>query len=177
MSQADHVPGDDVHLSTKRCKRSGLANLLFDTDTYRLTAVLDFDFSHIASPADEYFYSLDGIHGLVPPPMLEDSITALRKCLLHGFDAVPADSRPEGMVNWDTAVLRDEAFRLAGVLRPVDMMPGIERLSELYWFIQNISPGLFFLPRVRARLTPEKAEMRRNAVKEDLELTLKNWGF
>jgi hypothetical protein len=31
--------------------------MLFDPLSNRLTALLDFDLSHIATPADEYFYS------------------------------------------------------------------------------------------------------------------------
>ena len=33
-------------------------NFLYDKDTMRLTALLDFDFSHIATFADEFFRSL-----------------------------------------------------------------------------------------------------------------------
>lgn len=81
------------------------------------------------------------------------------------------------MVDWEVAVLRDEAFFLADVRRPVDMMPGMEALSELYWFIQNISSGAFFLPRFRAKATPERMDFMRNHFRENLEKMLSGWGF
>lgn len=154
-----------------------LHNLLFDPETATITGLLDFDFSHIASAADEYFYSFDAIHGLVPPPMPGDPMDILRKCLLHGFGISDAERKAAEMVDWNVAMMKDEAFLSCGVRRPIDMMPKIEILSELYWFIQNISPGLFFLPRVRAKMTPEKAARMRNAIQEDLCKTLSQWGF
>lgn len=82
--------------------------------------------------------------------------------MLHGFDG-GVERRPEDTVNWDLAVWRDDAFARAGVQRPVDLMPGIEPLSELYWFVQNVSPGAFFLPRFRAKMTAERiAGMRKH---------------
>ena len=101
----------------------------------------------------------------------------LRHCLLHGFDVSESEREVANMVDWDVAVLRDEAFSLYKVRRPVDMMPEIELLSELYWFIQNISPGLFFLPRVREKMTPERATRMRNQIQESLGRTLSDWGF
>jgi Ser/Thr protein kinase RdoA (MazF antagonist) len=32
-----------------------LMNFLFDPETLQITAILDYDFSHVASPLDEYF--------------------------------------------------------------------------------------------------------------------------
>lgn len=116
-------------------------NILYDPETNDITAVLDFQFSHVASAGDEYFYSLDRIQGLVSPPVQSGSKMLLREYLLHGFEEDAAEHEDEDMVDWKVAVMRDEAFRLANVLRPVDMQPNMDPLSELYWFIQNISPA------------------------------------
>lgn len=152
-------------------------NLLFDARTNRLTALLDWDFSHVASAADEYFYSFDSIHGLVAPRINEDSRDALRQCLLHGFDVTAVERKFGDMVNWDLAALTNQSFSRAGVQRPVDMMPGIEPLSELYWFIQNLSPGVFYLPAFRAKTPQEKMAHMRKHFKATLEEALCGWGF
>lgn len=154
---------------TNHCDQlSDLHNLLFDPETHRITGLLDFAFSHIASAADEYFYSFEKIQGLLFPPGVNDT---LRHNILHGFDETATGSA-------GIAFLRDKEFSQAGVQRPVDLMPGIEPLSRLYWFIQNISPGLFFLPRSRARMGPAKTNAVRSHTEDDLGRTyLGPWGY
>ncbi|KAH8678319.1 hypothetical protein BX600DRAFT_493606 [Xylariales sp. PMI_506] len=144
-------------------------NLLFDPKTFRLTALLDFNFSHIASAADEYFYSFALIDGLLPPPGENED---LRNSVLQGF------SQPPGHAKWDAAILTDKVFAAAGVIRPVDLMPSIEPLSALYWFIQNISPGWFFMPKERARWTSDRLQQKRKQIHDDLgQNYLEPWGF
>ena len=42
-----------------------LQNMLFDPDTMKIIALLDFDFAHVASPLDGYFWSFRQLHGLL----------------------------------------------------------------------------------------------------------------
>ncbi|KAK4442929.1 kinase-like domain-containing protein [Podospora aff. communis PSN243] len=166
-----------------------LHNLLFDPPTNTITALIDFDFSHVASQADEYFYSLDTLHSLVFPPTIDDpSMVSLRNALLHGFPQNPAvlvptgaaskegDESDDSAVDWQLAAAADEAFADAGVKRPSEM-PGIDELSVLYWFIQDVSPPLFFLKRWRSRASPEKVEMIRAGTQANLEQSLERWGY
>ncbi|KAL3294812.1 phosphotransferase enzyme family protein [Colletotrichum asianum] len=61
-------------------------NVLFDEATNKLTALLDYDFGHIGSQADEYFYSFHSIQGLMIPPFTGDpEEERLRDCLVNGF--------------------------------------------------------------------------------------------
>ena len=154
-----------------------LHNLHFDLESGHLTALLDFDFSHIASAADEYFLSFDQIESLVPPKYVGEPKALLRQCLLKGFDASTEERETADMVDWEVATLTNEAFFLADVQRPIDMMPGIEMLSELYWFIQDLSPGAFFLPKFRAKLTPERISLMRKHFENNLSHALADWGF
>ena len=39
--------------------------MLFDPDTMKIIALLDFDFAHVASPLDGYFWSFRQLHGLL----------------------------------------------------------------------------------------------------------------
>jgi hypothetical protein len=51
-------------------------NMLFDPTTNTITALVDFEFSHIAGPADELFYSFSEFCGLMKPVWVntEDNI-------------------------------------------------------------------------------------------------------
>ena len=51
----------------------------------RLTALLDFDFSHIATFADELFRSLGADIGQFPSPREPGESLALRTAMLTGF--------------------------------------------------------------------------------------------
>ena len=49
--------------------RIDLQNILFDQESNHLTAIQDFDFSHVASLVDEYFCFLHSIHSLLTGPL------------------------------------------------------------------------------------------------------------
>lgn len=71
------------------CKNTDLNeapdNFLYDKGTMRLTALLDFDFSHIATFADEFFRSFSAGIGKFPSPRESGEPLALRKAMLTGF--------------------------------------------------------------------------------------------
>ncbi|KAI8167012.1 hypothetical protein K4K49_011180 [Colletotrichum sp. SAR 10_70] len=151
-------------------------NILFDEATNKLTALLDYDFGHIGSQADEYFYSFPSIHGLLIPPFTGNPEEEhLRNCLLNGFTKVDVQRKSDS-IDWMTAIMRDEEFTKAGVERPADIR-GINDLSAVYWFIQNISPPMFFLERWRAKATPERIEMIKREARNNLEKNLDLWGY
>jgi len=152
-------------------------NLLFDPSTNRLTALLDYDFGHIGSLADEYFYSFPALGSLFVGPY--DACSArmvdLRRCLLTNFPA-DAAARPTDDVDWKAAVAFDAALTTAGAKRPRDI-EGIDVLSAVYWFIQNISPQEFFIKKMRARMTPEWLAEKRVKQQKELETYLDAWGY
>jgi hypothetical protein len=139
----------------------------------------------VASQADEYFYSFDALHSIVIPPTVDEpGMVSLRNALLHGFPQDPEirtgtskeGDESESPVNWQLAAAVNKAFADAGVKRPSEM-PGIDELSALYWFIQDVSPPFFFLKRWRSRASPEKVEMIRAGTQANLEQSLKRWGY
>ena len=95
-----------------------MVNILFDEESKRITALIDYDFSLIASQIDEYFYSFHEAGGLLAGPGEDDEgILALRQCLLHGFTADDAN-RTHEFPDWKSAVILDKEFAKAGVVRP-----------------------------------------------------------
>ncbi|KAF6816302.1 hypothetical protein CPLU01_13898 [Colletotrichum plurivorum] len=151
-------------------------NVLFDEATNKITALLDYDFGHIGSQADEYFYSFPSIHGLLIPPFIPDPDEEhLRECLLQGFSSEDAKRKSQSH-DWATAFVKDEEFGKAGVERPV-AIKGIDQLSSVFWFIQNISPPMFFLERWRAKATSDRIAMIMGMTRDSLERNLEHWGL
>ncbi|KAL1893610.1 hypothetical protein Sste5346_006441 [Sporothrix stenoceras] len=121
-----------------------MLNFLYDPETSRITALVDWSFSHVASLSDEYFYSFPELFHIVVPEDPTSPANTIRQAILYGLDAVTnEDKAATPMADWTLIERTNAAFVAAGVTRPADLMPGIDALSDLYWFIQNLSPGLF----------------------------------
>ncbi|MCJ1378392.1 hypothetical protein MMC17_001490 [Xylographa soralifera] len=60
-------------------------NFLYEKSTLRLTALLDFDFSHIATFEDEFFRSFGHNIGQLPSLRGSGELLALRKAMLTDF--------------------------------------------------------------------------------------------
>lgn len=149
--------------------------MLFDQTSNRLTALLDFDLAHIATPADEYFYSFRTVGALLAGPFEEGDEGQLRRCLLDGFDGnVPAQN--DGKVDFEIAQMMDKEFVRAGVLRPADIQ-GAGELSGLNWFLEDVSPPYFFMSRWLAYMEPEKVDEIKSTIEKNLERYLERWGF
>lgn len=150
-------------------------NMLFDPSSNRVTALLDFDFSHVASPADEYFYSFKTFGALLAGPFEEGDEGLLRTCLLEGFDGkVPLESNGKGRVNWTVAVMMDEESQAAGLLRPADI-DGCGELAALHWFLEDVSPPYFYMSRWVANMKPEDIDDTHQSIGKNLDRYLARW--
>ncbi|KAK9427749.1 kinase-like domain-containing protein [Lipomyces doorenjongii] len=157
-----------------------LQNILIDPTTLHLTALLDFDFSHIASPADEFFYSFSLVHGILTGPFEEAEMELLRAAQLHGFAKIgelpSSASGDDSPVDWEVAKIWDEELTSAGVKKPSNIT-GIEELAELYWFCIDVCPPFFEMPRWLARRTPEQQKKAKNGAKACLVKYLNRWNI
>lgn len=152
-------------------------NMLYDPATREVTALLDCEFAYIGSPADEYFYSFRTFGSLLAGPFEEGDEGRLRKCLLDGFDGnVPAESDGKGRVKWSTAESMNRHFSQVGVLRPIDIQ-GCGELAALKWFLEDISPPYFYMPRWLENISPERIKNVQHSIKENLDKYLTRWGF
>jgi hypothetical protein len=149
--------------------------MLFDPISNRLTALLDFDLSHIATLADEYFYSFRTVGALLAGPFEEGDEGQLRRCLLDGFDGNVPDQNGR-KVNFEIAQMMDKEFLRAGVLRPADIQ-GAGELAGLKWFLEDVSPPYFFMSRWLAHMEPEKVDEIKTSIEENLGKYLERWGF
>ncbi|KAI0433296.1 hypothetical protein F5Y09DRAFT_299095 [Xylaria sp. FL1042] len=152
-------------------------NMLVDPISNKLTAILDFDLSHVASPAEEYFYSLTNLGSMLAGPFDDnpDEIL-LRKCLLGGFDNVDIANDRGGKINWIVARVTDHEFIQAGVLRPSEIK-GCGELANLKWFLESLSPPYFHMPRWVKGHKLEFIEKKKQAIRSTIEKYLDHWGF
>lgn len=156
---------------------TGLENILFDPDTFKVTALLDFDFTHIASPSDEFFYSFPDFHGIVPGPFEREDLLQLRKAQLNSFSNVGDQSRSNSAdVSWEVAEMWQNSLRQQSAKGPGDLK-GTDELSCIYWFLLDVCPPFFLRPRWLKRRTGEQQLAAKREVAENLDKYLQRWGY
>lgn len=103
-------------------------NVLFEPSSNHVTALLDFDFSHIASPADEYFHSFRTFGALLAGSFEQGDEGLLRTSLLQGFyGKVLSEPDVKGRVNLTVAMMFSEESQEAG-------LHGCGELAALHWY-------------------------------------------
>lgn len=152
-------------------------NMLFDVESNRLTALLDFDFAHVATPADEYFYSMGMLGYILLGPLEEGPEKQWVKCLVQGCEGnIPATKEERGHVPWRTLEILSEEFARAGVLRPQDIK-GIGELAGVKWFLEAVFPPFFASPRWLSKRTPEQIESIKSSHEAQIKAYLETWGY
>jgi len=151
-----------------------LQNILFDASNMKITGLLDFDFSSIASPADEYFYSFLSIHGILPSSIEEGEEGAQRDFLLTGKEPLVPFEAPE--LDWDVLKLWYKEMTRANVLKPGDITSA-DRLAGLYWFLQDVCPPYFLMPRWLGKRTVEQIEAEKKRIEGNLAKYLDLVGY
>jgi len=150
-------------------------NLLYDKNTMRITAVLDFDFAHVATVADEFFRSLGHGIGRLPGSGESDrDKIALRKAMLEGFpNSLPPSCKE---VQWVTARAWDDALRDRDVERP-STITNIAALSDLFWLSSEILPFKLCNEVVVGNSSPDQLVERRKDAESQLVKYLGERGF
>ena len=125
----------------------------------RLTAVLDFDFAHVATVADEFFRSLG--HGIGRFPYAresEEDLRALHVAMLEGFPTV-LPPRSEA-VDWTSAKAWEDALRERDLERP-STIPNIVQLADLFRLSSEILPFKLCNPVVVSNSSHEQLRKRK----------------
>jgi hypothetical protein len=155
-----------------------------------VTGLLDFDFSHIASPLDEFFYSFVDFHGLLCSPQESSAkYQLLRSYQLNGFPSELPPSDPprkgkmrfgdEPVFNWNTARTWDTSLEAQDVKTPRNLeakMPD-QGLSGLYWFCQEICQPYFLMEGWLRSRTPEQLEKSKKDGENAIEKYLNGFGY
>ncbi|KAH6643261.1 hypothetical protein BKA67DRAFT_131810 [Truncatella angustata] len=111
-------------------------NMLFDKESKRVTALLDFDFSRVTHPVHEYFTGLWDLGG----GWVHSNDEKLHRAVVTGnFEARDEATSPEDKVVWEVAKAWNSALNARGVLRP-SQIGGIEKLERLRQFEEALAP-------------------------------------
>jgi hypothetical protein len=162
-----------------------LFNLLFDKVSLELTAVLDWDFAHIALPISEIFHSLADFHAFLGPKSSKnDEGALLRMSVLTAFPnplpeiaADPTAKRvPDepGQIRWKLAQDFDNCLTEAGVAKPSNI-PGAAEWADIWWLTQNVCQWFFLQLRELEKLGVEKTAKRRQEADKQVDRQLKEW--
>ncbi|KAI9703535.1 MAG: hypothetical protein M1820_005839 [Bogoriella megaspora] len=149
-------------------------NLLYDKETLRLTAVLDFDFAHVATIGDDFFRSLGHGIGRFPDTREDEEINQLHVAMLKGFPGLlPANN---DKVNWIAARTWDDALRERNIARP-STIPDITTLADLFWLSSALLPFKLCNEVVVSNSTPEQLRRWKDIVTAQLQKFLSDYGF
>lgn len=135
-------------------------NVLYDKSTKKLTALVDFDFGHVGTVADEFFRSLG--HGIGRFPDTRDGdpdMIQLHNVMLYGFpDPLPENG---GDVDWVAAKAWDDALRERSLQRPATI-PCMTTLADVFWLSSQILPWKLCNEVVVGNSTEEQLRERKS---------------
>lgn len=112
-----------------------LNNVLYDSTTKRITSVLDFDWSAVTHPCDEFLTGLWDIGGGIH----ERNERFLPMLLSGDFSTKPEGLSADEVRKWEVAKAWDEAIAEAGAIRPSDIA-GVDRIQTLKSFGDLLCP-------------------------------------
>ncbi|KAJ5929905.1 Phosphotransferase enzyme family protein [Penicillium verhagenii] len=146
-------------------------NMLVDPDTNQLTAVLDFDFSHVGSPAHLFFTSLQSLGTSTDP-----TGGKLTKALLTGSFKDVRGMSEEGKSIWMQARVLDKAMATRGSVRPSEVQ-GLETLNRLTELERLICPFRLAVPMFLEKKTKAELAHARLLAEQALVNQLGFWGY
>ncbi|THV64175.1 hypothetical protein D6D28_10105 [Aureobasidium pullulans] len=145
-------------------------NVLVDPATKRISALVDFDWSFVGSPGDEFLRSFFDLGG-IPGPDSEGEELTIRQAILHGFEPEHVFNGPLGQLQaWYQALEKYDA------LVP-SRLSGTEQISELHHFINQIAPWLLTHEVPLRRRSKEQLESVKANTKKTLLAFLEKHGF
>ncbi|KAK0391597.1 hypothetical protein NLU13_1097 [Sarocladium strictum] len=135
-----------------------LNNMMLDTETKRLTAIVDFDWSYVSNPVDEFISGLTDFGGNIG----NERHKFHKSILLGSFDIIPSSAKGDekSKSEWETAKIWNEAMKTQGCIRPCEI-EGVEQVFDLMKFQKLLCPFQLSSERELGEMTEEaKAELR-----------------
>lgn len=147
-------------------------NVLYDSTTKRVTAILDFDWSSVTHPADEFLAGLWDVGGGFHEEneFMQDSI------LTGNFDNAPPDLSEEDVQKWEVAKIWNKALAERKTTRPCDIrgVRGIQELRNL----ENMLCPFHLSNEVMLKRTTEEVQAKNKAENgEDIKKWLDAHGY
>lgn len=144
--------------------------MLFDRETNALTAVVDFDFSHVGAPISEYLFSFYDTNGLLPSSAEPQRI--FRQYLLHGF---PEQSESDSQDLKMGRVL-DTALHEVDAKKPSNQHSA-GTVADVWWFSQELCQAYWLMDGFVKNRTPEQLAKMKLESADALKVYLNLWGY
>lgn len=126
-------------------------NMLYDRTMKRITALLDFDWSSVTHPCDEFLAGLWDIGGGT-----HKSIRQLEPMILSGdFSAQPEGLSDEDLRMWEIAKTWSSSITRKGAVRP-SSITGVDRIQALRDFADLLCPFALSSEVMLKRISDEK---------------------
>lgn len=146
--------------------------MLFDKDSKKITAVLDFDWSFVSNPLDEFMSGLSDVGGHVG-----DEDNEIDTAILSGdFTRLPADLDEESTKKWEAAKAWNTAMRKGGVVSPGDI-EGVDKIRDFGRLQTLLCPYRLGNASALEQLDDEKRGELRAKTEADLVQWLEKHGF
>lgn len=141
-------------------------NMLFDSTTKRVTSVLDFDWSCVTHPGEEFFSGLWDLGG-----GFDDRTEDIQGSILTGnFDTTHEFASGQDAEKWEVAKAWNEAASRRGILRPSSIR-GMENLLAL----KDLEGMLCPFALSNEHMLRRASELDKCQQKKDLEEKIRAW--
>ncbi|OTA67279.1 hypothetical protein K449DRAFT_419927 [Hypoxylon sp. EC38] len=151
--------------------RTALNNVLYDNTAKRITAVLDFDWSAVTHPCDEFLTGLWDIGGGIH----ERNEKFLPMLLSGDFSTQPDGLSADDIRKWEVAKAWNEAITRAGAIRPSNIA-GVDRIQALKGFEDSLCPFELANEVMLKRTSDEKKLSRRKEMEAKILKFLETYG-
>ncbi|KAI1415376.1 hypothetical protein F5Y13DRAFT_8456 [Hypoxylon sp. FL1857] len=148
-----------------------LNNVLYDSTTKRITAVLDFDWSAVTHPCDEFLAGLWDVGGGIH----ERNEKFLPMLLSGNFSIQPAELSAGDVRKWEVAKAWNEAITRAGAIRPSDIA-GVSQIQALRDLEDYLCPFELASEVMLKRISEEKRASKRQETEDKILKWLKAYG-
>ncbi|EQL01119.1 hypothetical protein G6O67_000494 [Ophiocordyceps sinensis] len=166
------LTGVDLHRKSLIHADFTTNNMLFDKDSKKITAVLDFDWSFVSNPLDEFMSGLSDVGGHVG-----DEDNEIDTAILSGdFTRLPADLDEESTKKWEAAKAWNTAMRKGGVVSPGDI-EGVDKIRDFGRLQTLLCPYRLGNASALEQLDDEKRGELRAKTEADLVQWLEKHGF
>jgi hypothetical protein len=113
----------------------------------------------------------------VPGPFEGGDLERLRDYQIQEFpDSESFDTTENGQVDWNMARLWQVALYKHNVSCPANIQR-IAQLANVYWFLLDVCPSFFNMPRWLAKRTEEQKQATKAAIGVALGRYLEQWGY
>jgi len=167
-----------LYLSTNKLLIA-INNLLFDPDSFQITALLDFDFPYIGTATEEFLgFSFTGMYGgQLPGPDSEPFELLIREAMLSGFPAsLSTFDSEESKRQWELAKAWHVELARSGAARP-QTIELFDKIADIYWLADNLSPFDLENKYLREQNTKDQLKTRREEIAHTVEKFLGDAGF